>query len=135
MVMLRIFYKFLKDRRGAAVVEMAFVLPLFILFVLGIIEFGRAYWTWDSMQLSIDEAGRYAMTNITASDAQIVSVAQNNLYGLAPGNFTITSKSQVSSGVTYKVITATYPFSFVAPGVLPFGNFTLSRSTTVPLMP
>ena len=32
-----------QDRRGAAVVEMALVLPIFFMVVLGIIEFGRAF--------------------------------------------------------------------------------------------
>ena len=30
------------DRRGAAVVEMAMVLPIFMMVVFGIVEFGRA---------------------------------------------------------------------------------------------
>jgi Flp pilus assembly protein TadG len=133
--MLNIIKKFQKGEQGAAAVEMAFVFPLFLLFVLGIIEFARAYWTLNSMQLTIDEAGRYAMLHTQASDSQIISTAQANLYGLDPTQFTVTSNSQTTNGVIYKVITASYTFSFVAPGVLPFGDITLTRSTSVPLMP
>jgi Flp pilus assembly protein TadG len=123
------------NEKGAAAVEMAFVLPLFLLFVIGIVEFGRVYWTLNSMQLAIDEAGRFAMLNTTSSDSQIISIAQANLYGLDSSLFTVTSNSQTTGGVIYKVITASYTFSFVAPDVLPFGNIVLSRSTSVPLMP
>jgi Flp pilus assembly protein TadG len=127
--------QFLKKENGTAAVEMAFIFPMFILFVVAMIEFGRAYWTWNSMQRAIDEAGRYAMVHITASDSQIVSTARANLSGLNPNSFTVTSVSTVSSGITYKTITATYPFDFVAPGVLPYGSFTLTRSTRVPQLP
>jgi len=126
---------FHKSEAGAAVVETALVLPIFLLFLLGLMEFCRAYWTLNSMQLSIDEAGRYAMVHASASNAQIISAAKANLYGLDSTQFTVTATSQTTSGVTYKVITAKYTFSFIAPGVLPFGNINLSRSTTVPLIP
>lgn len=125
-----------QDQSGAAAVEMAFVLPMFLLLVMGIIEFGRAYWVMNSMQFALDEAGRYAMLHsATATDSDIVATARNNLYGLDPNSFTVTSASQTVSGVVYKTITASYPFSLVAPGVLPYGDFTLTRSTSVPLMP
>jgi len=133
--MFQIVKRLQKNEAGGAAVEMAFVLPIFLLFVLGIMEFARAYWTLDSMQLAIDEAGRYAMINTSATDPQIVSTAQSNLYGLDPAQFTITSNSTNSNGINYKVITATYAFSFMAPGILPFGNMTLTRQTTVPILP
>ncbi len=126
--------KLWKNNEGSEAIEMAFVLPVFLLFVLGIIEFGRAYWIMHSMQLSIDEAGRYAMLNTTASDTQIVSTAKGNLYGLNSNDFTVTSTSQTISGVNYKRIVATYVFSFTVPNLLPFGNLTLTRQTTVPLL-
>lgn len=126
--------KLWKNNEGVEAIEMAFVLPVFLLFVLGIIEFGRAYWITDSMQLSIDEAGRYAMLNSTASDTQIISTAKANLYGLDPNNFTITSTSETISGINYKHIVATYSFHFSVPNLLPFGNITLTRQTTVPLL-
>jgi Flp pilus assembly protein TadG len=42
IVMLRPHSTSMKHRRGAAAVEMAIVLPLFMMIVMGIIEFGRA---------------------------------------------------------------------------------------------
>ena len=126
--------QFKRDEKGAAAVEMAFILPVFLLFVLGIIEFGRAYWTYNSMQLAIDEAGRYAMIHTTASDSQIASTAKANLYGLDPSKFTITTANTTSNGINYKIIKATYTFSFIAPGVLPFGNILLTRQTEVPIL-
>lgn len=126
--------KLWKNSEGVEAIEMAFVLPVFLLFVVGIIEFGRAYWISDSMQLSIDEAGRYAMLNTTATDSQIISTAKSNLYGLDPNAFTVTSTSQTISGINYKRINATYIFTFSIPNLFPFGDITLTRQTTVPLL-
>lgn len=132
--MLRILKKLLKNNEGTEAIEMAFVLPVFLLFVLGIIEFGRAYWIMDSMQLSIDEAGRYVMLNTTATDSQIISTAKNNLYGLNQNDFTVTTDSQTINGINYKRINATYLFTFSIPNLFPFSNITLTRQTTVPLL-
>ncbi len=115
--------------------ELAFLLPVFLSFLLGVMEFSRAYWILDSMQFAVDEAGRYAMLNTSAADSQIVSTAKSNLYSLNSSNFTVTSVPQTSGGINYKVITATYSFGFIVPDLLPYGNLTLTRSTTVPLIP
>lgn len=113
---------------------MAVVLPIFLLFVLGIIEFGRAYWIEHSMQLSIDEAGRYTMLNTTATDSQITSVAKSNLYGLNPDSFTVSTSSQTIDGINYKSIQASYIFTLSIPNLFPFSSITLTRTTTVPLL-
>lgn len=58
-------------RRGAAMVEMALVLPLFMMVVLGIIEFGRAMMVSQLVTNSAREATRLAIidgaTNATVS--------------------------------------------------------------------
>jgi hypothetical protein len=88
----------------------------------------------DTMRVAVDQAGRYAMVNTSATSSQIVAVAQANLYGFNPNSFTVTATTQTSGGINYEVITITYPFNFVTPGVLPFGSITLTRGTTVPLV-
>ncbi len=124
-----------KDNRGATAVEMALVLPMFFLFVFGIVEMGRAYWTLHTMQMAVDEAGRYVMINDTASDSQIISRVQSHLYGFNSGSFTITPSSSSASGISYKTIAISYTYSFLVPNLLPFGNLNLTRQTTVPLIP
>ena len=126
--------KIWKNNEGVEAIEMAAVLPIFLLFVLGIIEFGRAYWIEHSMQLSIDEAGRYAMLNITATDSQIIAVAKANLYGLNPNNFNVTSTSQTINSLNYKNIQASYVFTLSVPNLFPISSINLSRQTTVPLL-
>lgn len=133
--MIKLIKRIIRHKQGAAAIEMALVFPVFILFVLGIIEFSRAYWVLHTMQLAIEEAARYTIVNTTAYDSAIISKVQENLYGFNSSQFTITSVSQNISGVTYKVITASYPFNFAVPNLLPFNGITLARSVSAPLIP
>ena len=54
---------------GAATVEAAIALTFLIPIIFGIIEFGMAFYSLHTMQLVIEEAGRYAMVNNTADAA------------------------------------------------------------------
>ncbi len=47
-----------KKERGQTMVEMAIILPVFLAFVLGIIEFGRAWATKQSLTLAAREGAR-----------------------------------------------------------------------------
>ena len=50
-------------RRGAAVVEMAMVLPIFVMIVLGIVEFGRAMMVGQMVTNAAREATRLAIVD------------------------------------------------------------------------
>ncbi|MDA1251585.1 MAG: TadE/TadG family type IV pilus assembly protein [Planctomycetota bacterium] len=52
-----------RDRRGAAVVEMAMVLPIFVMVVLGIVEFGRAMMVGQMVTNAAREATRLAIVD------------------------------------------------------------------------
>jgi Flp pilus assembly protein TadG len=47
-----------KDQRGAAAVEFALVLPIFIAIIFGIIQFGYYFWTAESANTAAREAAR-----------------------------------------------------------------------------
>ena len=51
------------NRRGAAVVEMAMVLPIFVMIVLGIVEFGRAMMVGQMVTNAAREATRLAIVD------------------------------------------------------------------------
>src|SRR3954451_24324647 len=53
------------DDSGASAVEFALILPLFLLLVLGMIDFGRAY----NMQLALTEAAREGVRPIALREA------------------------------------------------------------------
>lgn len=51
----------LRCRQGSAAVEAALVLPLLLLLLLGLIEFGRMAWTRSSLDFAVQEAARCAV--------------------------------------------------------------------------
>jgi Flp pilus assembly pilin Flp len=50
----------LRDEAGAAVVEFALVLPILMLIVFGIIDFGRAFYTSNNLVSAVREGARFA---------------------------------------------------------------------------
>jgi Flp pilus assembly protein TadG len=106
-----------RDRdRGAAVVEFALVLPLLVLLVFGIAEFGRAY----SIQTTLSGAARdgvrvMALQNSPALARSAVKAAAPNLH-LADAQISVTPGTCVASAANptaTAVVTVTYPFTFI----------------------
>src|SRR5213592_3080182 len=64
----------LVDERGVALVEFALVLPLLLLVVLGIVDFGKAFGYKNQETHLANEAARYAVVNgCTACGAQTIN--------------------------------------------------------------
>jgi Flp pilus assembly protein TadG len=61
-----------RGERGAALIETAFVLPIMLLVCVGILEFGRAYQTWQVVTNAAREGARVAILPEYV-DASVVS--------------------------------------------------------------
>jgi Flp pilus assembly protein TadG len=147
---------------GAAAVETAFVLVVAFPFMLGMVEFARVYWNWNSLALAAAEGSRYAMVNstngslaactaptpaptITACAPGAGSYTSTNLpncaahqtsqslIGFPASSVAITITCAASAPATMTVA-ATYNFDFVAAALLPFGPIALKGQAKVPLM-
>ncbi len=116
---------------GSTIVEMAFVLPLFLLLTFGIFEFGRAWLTVNAMTHATREAVRLAATTagLTANNTSVVNKAKDILaaVGLSGASVTNTAPSGTPPQVT---VTTTLSFNFVT-GIGPLFGFRFSGS--VPL--
>lgn len=132
---------------GSAAIETAIVLPVLLLFVIGSVEFGRAFWTYHTMSLAVEEAGRYAMVygaspslltsascpNVGTVTLQNCAVAKANAYLAAyDGNGISVTSSEDASTPPNMTISATCSFNFIDPLLLPFGPISLSSQVTVP---
>jgi len=148
MIRLRSFWRGADD--GATAVEACMVMLVLVLLMVGSMEFGRAFWTWNTMVLAVQEGGRYAMVynptsyptppgipaaacpsaaTITLSNC---AVARANEYLSAYGTPSVSVSS--SSTTTSMTISATYTFNFILPALLPYGPINLTSQVTVPLI-
>jgi len=112
--MTRALHRLLRCRRGSAAVEAAFVLPLLLLLLLGIIEFGRMAWTRSSLDFAVQEAARCAVVRTdrcpTPAATQQFAAARAAAVRVPATAFTVTFGQacgvRVSAAYTYRFITA-----------------------------
>jgi Flp pilus assembly protein TadG len=81
-----------EDRRGVAAVEMALVLPVFVLSMLGVIEIGRAMMLTQVLENAARTGVRMAVLNNT-TNAQVTTAVQTFVHdttNVASGNVTVT---------------------------------------------
>lgn len=113
--------RWMRGERGAVAVEFALVLPVLVLLLFGIIEFGRGYNAQISLQGAVREGARtLAIGN--GDPAAAVRSAAPSLSGIA----VTTSGSPCTAGTTASV-TATYPFTYNVPL---FGTATKTLTAT-----
>ncbi|MDX6206310.1 MAG: hypothetical protein QOE76_1354 [Frankiales bacterium] len=119
------------DRRepdgGAAAVEFALIVPLFLLLVFGMIDFGRAY----NMQLALTEAAREGVRPIALREAganattatRAAIPAGSGIVASTVGVTAITCPGGVLSlPVPNAKVTATKTFTFLTPGLGTLAN-------------
>jgi Flp pilus assembly protein TadG len=123
--------------RGSVAVEFALLLPVLLLLIFGIIDFGRAI----NDQITLTQAAREGarLASLGYSTSAVTTRAQSAAYPLSPvPTVTVTSACPTGAGTGVDaVVKLTYTFSFVTPvgafaamfGTASFGS-TLSLSAT-----
>lgn len=120
------------SQKGQTLVEFALAVMLFLTMLFGIIEFGRALWTWNTIVQATRAGARFAVTSDPTNDAAIKNwVVYHNaagtgdpvLNGLATTNVNVIFKDNKGndlSGDRYKsdvvqVGVTGYAFNFIVP--------------------
>ncbi len=112
---------------GAVAVEFALVLPIFLMLVFGIVEFGRAYNIQVSLSEAARETARYTAIHsseagFSAANAKAVGISAAPSVALAPANIQIAYSSGTACAagqsvvVTINVVT---PYLTGLPGLIP----------------
>ncbi len=114
------------DERGTTAIEYGIILPVLILFFLGIIDMGRLMWMYNALSRAASAAARCASINtmLCRSTSDIQSDAVNETWGTTVSSSTF-SVSYPSCGVQ---VTATYSFTFYTPGL---STITLAPSACI----
>jgi len=98
--------------RGAVAVEMALVLPLLLLLVFGIVDFGRMLNAQITLTQAAREGARWAALGQSGVPARVTAAAP----GLSPApTSTVTACPANPTAGQNATVTASYVFTFVTP--------------------
>jgi Flp pilus assembly protein TadG len=111
---------FMRDQRGTALLETALTLPLLLLVSVGIVEFGRAYQTWQILTNAAREGARIAVLPGVTDAAVASRVATYLTDGQVerPGDADVAierdEEISIGSGTASATrVTVTYPYEFI----------------------
>jgi Flp pilus assembly protein TadG len=109
-----------RDDRGTALIEMAFTLPLLLLISIGIIEFGRAFQTWQILTNAAREGARVAVLPGISDSMVTARVQQYIQAGVLDAGVTPTISIQRNASISYgsgtatgSKVTVSYPYHFM----------------------
>ena len=140
---------------GTVAVEAAVIMSALLVGAIGSFETARALWTYNTMLIAVEQAGRYAMIYNHRPPATCMAQTQAPqcpaLSNTPLANCSAWYAQQVLAayrapaiGVSVAVDTTTSPptvtvcashsFDFIAPQLLPYGPLDLRSSVTVPMI-
>ncbi|NLG27010.1 MAG: pilus assembly protein [Chloroflexi bacterium] len=119
-----------RTQRGAALVEMALVLFLLVLLVMGIVDFGRAFNNYIIIQNASREGARYA-SRFPNNQASIVAATRAEAVNSGiPANMILVTVSGLGAAGGQPIrVTTTYNYATFLGGLIGIPNMTLSAST------
>ena len=98
-------------KRGQSLVEFAFLLPFFLLIVVGgVIDFGWAFYNLTLVQQMANDCARHGTEGKAAeglSGSEILSYANSKKPSHWAGNLTVTTDPAVTSGNTTRILRVT----------------------------
>ena len=120
---------FIFRRRGTVAIEYAIVLPVLLLFLLGIMDTGRLLWTYATLYRASEAAARCAA--IHAANCTTFGSTQSYAVGQAWGLTIPASAFTVSNPACGMQVHASYDFQFIIPWFPQFGGAPLGTKTLV----
>jgi Flp pilus assembly protein TadG len=125
------------DQKGQSLVEVAITLPVLILIMAGILDLGRAYFTYVALSDAAAEGAAYAAIN-PGDTTQIVERAvesSNGLVTLSQDQVTVQSNSLTAgSPIT---VTVTFDYALITPildSIVPEGRILLRAVVAQPII-
>jgi Flp pilus assembly protein TadG len=107
--MMRILKTLRRDQNGAAVIEMAFALPVIIVMMWMVVQLGLVFRAMSGIQHGLGEGARAATLFPKPSDTVIHDKIADAVYGIGPGNFVIaTPVGGTADGANYLDLKVTY---------------------------
>ncbi|MBM6619514.1 TadE/TadG family type IV pilus assembly protein [Bacillus suaedaesalsae] len=105
----------IKEERGQSLVEMALLLPVLLLILVGIIDFGRLLYSYSHLHMATQETVR--LGGLGKSDSEITQFAKEYIHLSEPGTLTVSispNESNRESG-DYVTVSLQYPIELLTP--------------------
>ncbi|MCW5689412.1 MAG: pilus assembly protein [Pseudolabrys sp.] len=131
-------FLFVADRRGAAAVEFAIIIPVFIMLLIGIFAYGSYLSVVHGVQQLTAEAARASIAGVT--DSERVSLAQSNIarniggYPFLAQNDLIVQSAATDGNGTFSVTLrydAADMFIFNLPSLIPMPSPVIVRTAAI----
>ncbi|MFD0696822.1 TadE/TadG family type IV pilus assembly protein [Paenibacillus sp. GCM10027628] len=105
----------IKDERGQSLTEFAVILPIFLLLVCGIFDFGRLMYAYMNMNNAAQETVR--LGGLGKKDAEMTAFAANyvHLGDQSKLKVTISPKDTTRHSGDYVTVKLEYPLTFMTP--------------------
>lgn len=127
-------FSFTKSEDGSAMIEAAIALPLFLIFVFGVIMIGHAIAVKDVIHNALENGARYAMMNPSANDTAIINEINKNVVLIKPEDM----KCEISSGtggtMKTRTISIVYKYKFMS-GLFGLSPDIIKSEITFPTTP
>lgn len=107
---------FLRDEAGSTAVEFAIVSLIFVVFCLGLIDFGRNVDARSRLAHAADAAARVLFLDNTATEAQVTNRIAASFPALRYDRMTLRLGDIVLDAKPYRQITVTLPLRLLTPG-------------------
>ncbi|MHC1760184.1 MAG: TadE family protein [Negativicutes bacterium] len=118
--------------RGQAIVEFALILPILIVLVMGILEFGLFFHSYVNISFASKEAARLAALDANATSQSIAASVQATMPAARNVAITLTPAAPRTTGLPVTVSVSTQ-HTFMMPLIsvlMPSNPYTISSSTT-----
>ena len=104
-----------RGERGAVLVEFAFILPILVLFIFGIVEFGRAYSARIQLTSAVREGARAVA--LGGTPAQAANAIKDGAPGLTRSEVAVTAATSCVGPTppANATVSASYPFHYTIP--------------------
>jgi|ERR1700678_1951890 Flp pilus assembly protein TadG len=131
---------FMSCQRASVAVEYAFVFPVLVLFLLGIMDTGRLLWTFTTLHRASEAAARCGAITAkgtgydctTSSGTQNYAVAQAWGLTVTPSMFTVSTPACGTQVVASYNFTFVIPWFYIAPPLGPTNSITLTATACYP---
>jgi Flp pilus assembly protein TadG len=105
----------IQEEKGQSLVEMALLLPVLLLILVGIIDFGRVLYSYSHLHLATQETAR--LGGLGKSDSEITQFAKDYIHigDSSMLNVTITPNDVSRESGDYVTVTLEYPMELMTP--------------------